>query len=268
MIDSKIATSHHYYVVYLRFEKQISLAELIKVLGKNEGVNEYQQNNHAYYSHIQVELPEMLGIDSVMQPNKGRFNNKQYYWYDLYLFPIKTSSTCDFFLCFPYNGMNDYIESAFNEYGISFTVLKPQMDAILSYMKKGGADAPIHKTGFNMEIIKYSASIQEEANAKKINIFGENPLNSKVFTLISQPGTGFTIEPLSFKLKCYTGMESGVLEISFDKQGNGRYWLRKSLIDHNMKILPVLFQLMQQISALRGSHFINSYDSFDIRENE
>jgi len=268
MIDSVIATSHHYYVVYLNFEGITTSTDLIKCFTKNSIVKQYYHENCQNYTHIQLELPYLLGIDSVLGLNKGRlYKDGQHYWYDLYLYEIKVGRKPCFFICYPYIKLNDFIEFCFNEVGANQSILKPQMGPLLDYMKiKGNRPAAIHQSGFDLEIIKYSASITEEPNAKKINIFGENPLNSKVFEAITNEGS-FKVEPMSLKLKTYMQKNADVLEISFDKFGNGRFWVRKKHIEFMMQMLPVILKLFIQIKGLQASGYFNNYNLLEFEDN-
>lgn len=259
MIDSVIATSHHYYVIYLRFKKSITFSDLLKCFTQNPLVkNSYSETAHNL-THLQLELPYLLGIENVLQVNKGGFyDNKQHYWYDFYISNISSTNKSDYILCYPYTKLSDFIEYCFNQKVLEMLVLKPQVPELLNYLKdRGKVPANIQKSGFVLDIIKYSAAINEEMNAKKLIIFGENPLESRVFEIVNNDSQ-LKVEPLSLRLKCSLN-SSEILEISFDKLGNGRFWMKKNHQNNITTILPSVLQLFYEINGLKQSLYINSY---------
>lgn len=268
MIDSIIATSHNYYVIYLKFERPISLPDIIRCFTVHNRVKSSLQERNLNYSRFQLELPYLLGLESVLQTNKGGFyDNKDHYWYDFYINNASTDNSKEFFLCYPYAKLSEFIEYCFSSKAIEKLVLKPQVPGLLTYLKiRGSTPLESQKTNLTLNIIKYSASVQEP-NAKKINIFGDNPLESMVYELVSAHSE-LNVEPLSLRLKCSVNA-SEILEISFDKLGNGRFWMKKNNQENTALLLPQIFKLFQEINnGIKESLYINRYNLLESEDDK
>jgi hypothetical protein len=263
MITSSIASSHYYYIVYLQSDQFKNASDIVNCFDvkKEQEVESFPQNNIAYqYIHLQIELPKSYGAESILFNNKGQLKNGvQFYWYDLYIGEIELDGLTSHYICYPYTKLSTYIDDCFAKKGIKKRILKPDVNIVLAYMKDIAENKrqQISIANLNVEITKYSAEIKEEVNANKINIFGTNPLKSRVFKVLSSD-SDIVIAPMSLKLLC-TLLQVGVIELSFDRLGNFRFWLKKSGQQDALSVLPKSMEFFNLISALVYSSYINSY---------
>jgi len=262
MIESVISSSHHFYVIYIEASGIHSVNDLLDFIKEDKDVNKvhFIDDQNKFYYHAQIQLNYALGSENILQQNKaGVKNGKQYYWYDLYLGEVHLDGKKYFFLCYPYNRIGKILDEYFTASKLSKKVLKPDVNIVLDYMKNRGISG-LTKTeieGFLVDITKYSAEIKEEIHANRINIIGNDPLNSRVFDLLSQDDQ-ISIEALSLRLKC-VDQNQGTVELAFDRLGNFRFWLKRDAQSKVMPILPISMQFFTEIKALKESSYINSF---------
>ena len=113
----------------------------------------------------------------------------------------------------------------------------------------------VEKSGLNIDITRYSAEIAEdEPHAKKVNLIGANPLNSKVFELLNSLQE-VEITTISLKLKS-SFPQLGDIELSCDKLGNYRFWVKKDMESEALHIVPRVFNFILNTGGTRTGTFI------------
>jgi hypothetical protein len=258
MIESPLATSHHFYLVFFDTFKDVPLSSLLSLFDapKDHEKISLLENKKDFVLHFQLELKKAYGIESVLLANRNKKTGG--FWYDFYLGKSYESGTTYYYICYPYALLGKYIENAFIDKKVKRVFLKPQVKDVLSYMKKRQTKnrPKIDLHNLQTDIVKYSARVTEESNANRINIIGANPLDSRVFDILNKDDE-IQIEPISLKIKCVKE-EIGKIEISFDKLGNCRFWLTKDT-EEKFSLIPYLLKFYLSIGAIDKSSFISSY---------
>ena len=267
MIPSAISFSHFFYLVFLESDQIKRIDDLIKLFpdynsGHKEQIEE--ESLAGTYYHLQLEIGKMLGTESVLLLNKSNLiNSRQYFWYDFYVGEIFDGSKNTFFICYPYIKLGTYIDDFLLFHKIRRRILKPSVDEVLKHIQNNlaGENEDTGNPELTVEISKYSAEVKEDT-ANRINISGKNPLNSRVYQLLSNDDK-ISIEPLSLRLNCRT--ESNTLDLSFDKLGNLRFWLKRNGTGDLVAIVSKSLIYLKGIDAFYESSFISK---FTILEDE
>lgn len=261
MIESIIASSHHYYVVFVESTQVKTLASLMKIFDSDPTFEYIKMDapKQELPIHLQLEIDECYGSESLLQINKSRTRKgTTTYWYDFYIGKVPNQKNPIFYICYPYSRVARFLESSFDSNNISRHFYKPKVNKVLEFMKSRGTKdlLGLEKQGFELDITKYTAEIKDEANANKVNLIGDNPLDSRIFQLLENDKS-ITIEATALKLKC-KNINIGELEMSFDRLGNYRFWLKRDLQKKSVPIISFLFQFFAEIDSLEQSRFIST----------
>ncbi|MXV16499.1 hypothetical protein [Hufsiella ginkgonis] len=204
--------------------------------------------------HVQVKLSRLLGSESLLSKfNKVSQNDEpDSFWYDMYIGHIKARRGPLVFVCYPYITLSTYIDRDIIGANAVRRYIKPEVESVLNHLKYNPND---RYNGLKVEISKYSAAVKDDT-ANKINILGNSPLKSRVYNLLSSDNQ-ISIEPLSLKLNCELPEENRVLELSFDKLGNLRFWLKRNRTADIGDILARAVTFFEESNSLYESSFIN-----------
>jgi hypothetical protein len=253
MISSVIATSHFYYLALIGSDQLKEAKDLIKYFPDKTNFEELSTANPSLnFFHVQAEIGQVLGSENLLLLNKSERSSElpAYYWYDFYLGDLEIQKKRYTFICYPYVRLSSYVDDFLLSNNINRKYLKPDVNLVLDYIKLN----PDQTQGsFRAEISKYSAAVKDDS-ANKINILGNNPLNSRVYQLLSSD-TKISIEPLSLKLKCSD--EKSTFDLSFDKFGNVRFWLKRYNSDQLYSLLSQTINYFQETKVLYESSFIS-----------
>lgn len=262
MIESVIASNHHYYVFFFQSAKIKNfklIAQIFDVVSDFEIIT-FDKNKEMEICHLQLELDKSYGSESVLELNQSKTKKgSSFYWYDFYIGKIKLNEKEYFLICYPYSKLGKFLEKCFNLKSIQTTFYKPDLEKILDYMRHRNNKglSSVEQNGFIADITRYSAQVKEDQDmANKINIIGENPLKSKTFEILNS-GEGITMETVSLKLRCKQ-LEVGDVELSFDRLGNYRFWLKRNAQKSSLPTIPFAFKFLMEIAPLQASNFIST----------
>jgi hypothetical protein len=261
MIDSIIASNHHYYVLFFESEKIKTLSSIGKLFDVR---NDFQittvgKNKDLEFCHMQLEIEKRYGSEAVLLFNLSRKKTGSFYWYDFYIGKIDISGMRYFFVCYPYNRLGKFLQDSFQNKSIQTTFYRPELETILEYIRGRNVKglSKIEKQGFVADITKYSAEVKErDDKANRINISGENPLKSKTFDIL-RSADEISVETVSLKLRCKQ-LEIGEVELSFDRLGNYRFWLKRNAQKVNVPVIPFAFKFLMEIAPLQQTNFIST----------
>ena len=257
-----LSSNHHYYVFFFESSKIKSLSAIPKLFDVRSDfkIIPIGKNKNLEFCHLQLELNKVYGSESVLQLNMSQTKKDgPFYWYDFYIGKIDISDKRYFFICYPYNKLGKFLENSFHAKSVQTTFYKPELEKVLDYMRSRNTKglSKIEKQGFIADITRYSAEVKENDNtANRVNIIGENPLKSKTFDILNS-ADGITVETVSLKLRCKQ-LEIGEVELSFDRLGNYRFWLRRNSQNANVPVIPYAFKFLMEIAPLKATNFISS----------
>ncbi|KQM70355.1 hypothetical protein ASE74_23530 [Pedobacter sp. Leaf216] len=257
MIDSALSSSHFYYLVFLESEQLNSIGDVFNILKGNQDKEKIPSSSQQLpFYHVQVEIARALGSESILSLNSSRSDGPiNFFWYDFYIGQLRGVEK-KFFICYPYIKLGKYLDDCLTEAKIKRKVLKPSVERVLDYMKVN--ELGLNKTqaeqeGLLIEITKYSAAVKDDS-ISRVNIAGSNPLSSRVYELLSQDSR-IGIEPLSLKLNC--SKDGQTLDLSFDKLGNLRFWLKRESESTISPIMITSFEYFDEIKAFEDSSYIS-----------
>lgn len=262
MIDSVIASNHHFYVLFFESQKIKTLSSISSIFNNRSQyeIISIKKNRNLDFCHLQLELNKLYGTENVLKLNLSK--NKKggpFYWYDFYIGKIDLNEIRYFYICYPYNRLGKFLENCFHSKSIQTTFYKPKLEKVLAYMQDRShiGISLMEKNGFNGDITRYSAVVSEaEDKANKINIIGQNPLKSKTFEILNA-AEGISIETIALKLKCLQ-LDIGEIDLSFDRLGNYRFWLKRKAQGSSIPTIPFAFKFLMEIAPLESSEFISS----------
>ncbi|MDF2190556.1 hypothetical protein [Paraflavitalea sp. CAU 1676] len=274
MIESIIATSHHYYLLFFESEKLRNWNSIPEVFDRHyecEVLSGSKSKGDGLF-HMQMEFESPFGSETLLTSNISRkVKGSVYYWYDFYYGKVNPDSSV-WFLCFPYSKFSKYIEKSFKEKGIFPKFLKSNVPSVLSYLKdrvNGERVTSIERKGFNIDITKYTAEVKESANANKVSLLGVNPLNSKIYDVLNS-STEISIEATALRVKCdllHKDIDKkgakGQIELSFDRIGNFRFWLKRETYLEDLALLRYIYLYFSEIKSLEKSTFLSSQNLLD-----
>ena len=261
MIDSVIASNHHFYILFLESTKIKNLVGLVKFFGEKSDYKLYKSKGNEF-CHLQLELDKAYGSEVLLQMNISKDKKSTpKYWYDFYLGKVDLNGKNCFYICYPYMKLAKYLDQCFFSKSLNTIYYKPNMSEIINYFKNRDINglSIIETNGVNTDITKYSAEVTESDVLKsktRVNIAGENPLESTVYGLISQ-SESVNIETTSMKLRCQE-VEYGEFELSFDRLGNYRFWLKKNMQNSVIPIIQISFKFLMDIAPMQGDNLISS----------
>ena len=264
---SKIESNHHYYVFFFTSSEVSGVDDLVKILNVKKS-NHISLPNFSQeigdIRHVQIEIDDSLGSPNVLETHKTRaVNGKQYYAYDLYLGSFLLGNQTKLFIAYPYKSIDKYFRKNFPVIFSDSVFYKPDVNVVLDYIRnrpfKEGVGISYKK--LSVDIIKYTAEINERIldNAKKMNLIGENPINSRVFEILINSDE-VSINPLSLKLRC-RHIDIGQIEVIFDRYGNYRFWIPKNEALEKVSMLSVMIHFFKEINALYESEYITSHNA-------
>ncbi len=256
MKDSVISSSHHYYVIFFDAHKINSINDIVHAISDPVESEEIVVKNRKY-RHIQVLIDRRYGSENALIGNMKRKGDSVYYWYDMYIGKTEIEGKKIFFVAYPYFKLRNYLEGIFADASLKPNYFKAKLKEVMEYMKGEDRAASKNPTeGFDAEIIKYSAAIKDSENASKINLSGINPLNSRAFDILNQDSK-ITVSTTSLKLRC-SKLGIGSLEISFDKLGNYRFWIKRDSANVAVPMVPYAFNFFKDINALLEDGYIGN----------
>lgn len=251
MIESVIATSHYYYVSFFDSPQIKSISAITKLIADKFEIEPVSTKSKNLF-HLQILLEgKAYGAESVLNGNRVIKKDKTFYWYDIYIGKVESSPNI-YFICFPYNKLKYYIANLFEDNSVEPNYHKPKVKEVLEKMESGYQSTDRSLT---VQISKYTAKVKDEANASRVNIIGENPLNSKVYNLLKKHKVGLTTT--SLKLRC-SKVGAGHIEISFDRIGNYRFWIKRDSAETSLPLLTNAYSFFSDMGVLE----IDSYMSF------
>ncbi len=255
--SSLIASAHHYYVIFFRNEMRLKEAKLFQLFGvpKREKKVVVDKAHSLYYIHFQIELQRAYGAPSMMSlsPSAGA-DNKPSYWYDVYAANFEHGGEFFTFIAYPYVQMGKLFEKYFDYLPSLTTFFKPKLTPVFELMKDAKGIIQFLENAASVSVTKYSAQVKEQKAATKINIQGDNPLESEVFRIIDTMST-VQLETASLRLQCYR-KERGILDLAFDRLGNYRIWIKRDGQDEALSLLSTVFQFFKDKGTLEQSNFI------------
>jgi len=260
MIESSIASNHYYYVFFFAAPKIKTLSSIPDLFDfeADHKIISSDKNRQWEFCHFQLELDKMYGSEAVLVMNKSK-KKENYYWYDFYVGKIELEGKKYYYTCYPYSKLGKFLERSLREKSIQPVFYKPDLQGVLDYMKTRNNTglSVIENAGFSADIVRYSGEVTEdETQANRVNIIGANPLKSKTYEILSRPENEIGIVTISLKLKCKQE-KIGDIELSFDRLGNYRFWLRKFAQDTSIPVIPYAFKFLMEIAPLESSNFIS-----------
>lgn len=250
---------HFFYVAFFEAPKIKSLNSLIEIFGKNKKAETFDfraGDDNAIRLAVPLELA--YGEDSVMEASRITIRGKEYYLYNFYMTRQVVDRKTIYSISFPYKALSNYIEERFFENDIERVYHVPVVENILDHIRYRGENglSRKEKQGYLFDIIKYSARVKESATAKKVSLAGESPLNSTIYDVLSRD-TRFKIIPLAMKLKSVYS-KIGEFELSFDKLGNYRFWLRRDAQPVALPMLTHTFEYLWETGSVGTSEIMAS----------
>lgn len=266
MINSGISSNHHYYVFFFELTNMSSLSNIASIFDCESDFEIFKVDSSSEldFCHLQLELDKIYGSEAVLllnkNPKKKNPKDKFYYWYDFYIGSLYLDNKKIYYVCYPYSGLGKFLTTSFQAKSIKTVFFKPQLALVLEYMAHRNISgiSIAEKNGFTADITKYAAQVKDDENkANKVTILGENPLKSKTFEILNRKDQGISIETVSLKLSCKQE-NVGEIELSFDKLGNYRFWLKKNAQEITIPSIPFAFKFLMEVAPLERSTFISS----------
>lgn len=260
MIDSAIATSHHFYIIFIKGLPPKSLKKIISSIqvNKDQEIHYIDKEKKQSYTHLQVELERAYGAIGLLNANKSRvINGQQAYWYDFYLGEFQSGNETMYYLAYPYSKIGKFLEARLSKIPDNIVYSKIKLLPVVDYMKKFKNSG---KGGILIDIVKYAAEVKEDSN--KISIVGRSPLTSNVLKAVES--YGLKADPISVKLKFSEELSS--FEFAFDRLGNYRFWLKYKGENSTFTTLPKAYEFFKKSNTLEESNYISSYSLLE--ENE
>lgn len=257
MIKSLISSAHHYYVIFFEAERFKTINEILSVFPGKKKSKEISYKSRKYL-HAQVLIEKRYGSENAISGNQYINSEEQIsYWYDFYIGKMEVDERRVFFISFPYFKMRKFLERVFKDKNITPRFYKPQLVRVLEYMH-GEKRSAVYDTkeGFTAEIIKYSASISDFENKSRMSLIGDNPLESRAYKILNSDSQ-LTVVTTSLKLRC-TKLGLGDLEMSFDKLGNYRYWIKRNAEESATPIVPYAFDFFKKLDAFEINEYIGN----------
>lgn len=206
--------------------------------------------------HIQIEIEGAYGNEVLLRPNKS-LKRKGCYWYDLYVGQI-TSLNNVYFICYPYSKLSKYLEEILKKKSPFPVFHKTNVNKVLEYMRQKNSKPPLRlkKEGFEPEITKYTAEVKESADADRVNLMGSNPLNSTIFEVLNN-NENISIEATALKVKCDIKKVNWNMELSFDRLGNYRFWLKRDLQASTLPMINYVYRFFSEISSIEKNNYLS-----------
>lgn len=261
MNKSILDSSHHFYILCFQSDQIKKVNDILGLISDNKVSEIIAQDEKKSFVHLQVEIGKAFGSESLLQANfTYAKDNQNYYWYDFYIGSEIIEGEQFFFICYLYSKIGKYLDNCFEKSNIRKTVYKSNISSLLDYINKRvetGYEVE-ERVGLLASITKYSAEVKEEASTpNKVNIIGANPLQSKVYSILSNEKE-LTIVPISLKLKCEI-VEGSSLLLSIDRLGNFRFWLYKNGQKDVIPLIPLILSFFSAINSLEESSFVNTH---------
>jgi len=262
MIKSIISSSHHYYLAFWESAQLRSVSKILGIFPTNPSQEQLitnSKNNSDIIYHVQEEIATLYGSEILLNANKSKERKGDtYYWYDFY-YGLVDPERKIYFICYPYNKLSRFIETNFNMQSVKPSFYKANVITVLEHMRNRGKKniSQAEKEGFEIDITKYTAEVKEEANANKVNLIGANPLNSRIFDVLNDDKS-ITIEATALKLKCHKE-KIGEFELSFDRLGNFRFWLKKDCQLTSLPMIRYVYRFFSDINSLNKSSFLSAH---------
>jgi hypothetical protein len=262
MNNSSISSAHHYYLVFTKPEVNYTLNEVYNEFC-DKGFSELiLKSPEAEIYHVQKRYNSKFGSSILLFSNKD-IENPNLVWYDFYIGMLKHGSDQVYFICYPYkNIQKEVLKSNFLSNTLFYL---PNVENVLNYFKHRSNQenlAPTDKEDdFISEIVKYTAELKDDANADRINIIGNNPLNSSIYKFI-EANSSISIKHSSMKLKCIR-LALGSIDLLFDRHGNFRFWIPKNTIEQTLVMISSVFTFFSEIDAFNLGRELSSYSTID-----
>ncbi|MCB9204066.1 MAG: hypothetical protein H6603_03715 [Flavobacteriales bacterium] len=222
LLDSAIATGHHYFMVVLKSTQSVKLSsvKVAEALATGKRVETIKPLYGKAMVHCQRKESIRFGSESVLEKNE----DKQYpghYWYDFYLGEISDAGQTCVFVCFPYKIMKQIVERRVSEEFGSVAVLDSNLDKLIPYYRDNADSVLGFKPGFVSRISKYAAAITDDSNADVIKIQGRNPLESNVYSKLLE-----NLSKEHYQVAIYFALDNiGELELNVDREGSFGFWM-------------------------------------------
>lgn len=254
MKKSVIESSHHFYVTFFNDSKLKSYRDVVAIFSSDIETEQFK-NGKEIFIHAQILLERRYGSENALIGNQEQIKGKLFYRYDLYIGKIDIDDKRVFFIAYPYFKLRDFLNKLFVEKQIQPKYYKLDLNLVMDYMKgKERTFANDTVLGWKAEIIKYTAGIKDSREASKINLSGENPLNSRAFEILNNDDE-LVVTTNSLKLRCIKD-GVGTLELSFDKLSNYRFWIKNSGEMQTVPVVPYAFAFFNNVNALLESSSI------------
>lgn len=261
MVKSLISSSHHYYLTFCeisQFRSLTKVQDIFPINPKSVSLNNAKIASESFY-HLQEEIAGLYGSEVVLSANKSKERKGAlHYWYDFYIGYADPDRRI-VFICYPYTKLSRFLESNFRRLSLKPVFYKASVLKVLDHMRNKGKRnlSRAERDGFEIDITKYTAEVKEEANANKVSLIGANPLNSRIFDVLNEDKS-ISIEATALKLKCFKA-GIGEMELSFDRLGNFRFWLKRDAQMSTLPMIKSIFQFFTEISCLEKGQFLSSY---------
>lgn len=258
LFDSRLASSHHYYIVFFEAKEVASINEIYKLFSVTKKKEDADlEVPELQFTHIQLELPGAYGSPLVLAGNMSRkIDNVQHYWYDFYLGAFMVKRKQVFFISYPYVRLGKYIESCLSSNRIRRTLYKPDISRVMEFMKIHEGNYYYEAEKLKADIKKYTAKVIDD-KTNKIHISGGNPLNSDVFKILSK-AKSIKIQPTSLKMNCLI-KSRGEIDLSFDKLGNYRFWIPYNKELNSFSTIPSIYKFFVNEQLMLEDTFFNTY---------
>jgi hypothetical protein len=258
LYDSRLSSSHHYYIVFFEAKEIGTIDELYKIFQVKKTKESISiLGSSQPITHFQLELPVAYGSRVLLAGNESRMvDGVQNYWYDFYAGEIQLRKKRFFFISYPYVRLGKYIEACFFSNRIRRTLYKPEMPEVMKFMKEHDGTYVFSNEKMRIDISKYAAKVLDDT-ADKVHISGKNPLNSTVFKILNESNS-VEIETTALKMSCYIP-DVGKIELSFDRLGNYRFWIPYKHEISTFSTLPSVLKFFDQEKLLIEDTFFNTY---------
>jgi len=245
-MESLIASSHHYYVMFLTIEDDPGIDEIAQLIGKRYKGKRLSNT----IRQTRLSLDEPLGSLSLLVHNKQQAsNNTIKYFYDIYIGNLKKKKS--YFLCYPYSSLSKNILEILKGLHTKIYFYAGNVEKVVSFVKQnliGQSETALYGP-YTLSIVKYSAEVAEESNAKVVSLTGISPINSNIYDVLNSSAS-ITLTPISLKMSCInTSDKREAIELAFDKLGNYRFWLKRNAQLDVLPLLNLVFSFLSELDA-------------------
>jgi hypothetical protein len=262
MITSAIATSHHYFVLLFRSHSIFSINKIVNTIGEASEKIKFSETKSDSY-HLQRSLDYLYGSSGLLEANKNqKIRNGGYsYWYDFYTGKLDIEGDI-YFIAFPYKQLQTYLFNAFPTIFSKVEFYTPMVKVVLEAMRK--KNKVVSEKELLVEILRYTAEVNDDDNSDKVHIVGQNPQYSAVYDLLNST-KGIRVNPSSLRLRFWKE-NVGEIMLSFDRLGNYRIWIYKDKMEEAISMFPTMFQYFFKIKAIETKTTLSSYTTLDPNE--